>query len=103
MTAERHVRLFRSGRGQAIRIPRAFELPGKEVIIRKEGASLIIEPATPISLVALLATLTPMDEDFPDIADPHPAPATVSAPRPPTARERRWWRRGGARRRGRFR
>jgi antitoxin VapB len=30
MAAERHVRLFRNGRNQAIRIPREFELPGKD-------------------------------------------------------------------------
>lgn len=33
-TTERHVRLFRNGRNQAVRIPREFELPGEEAIIR---------------------------------------------------------------------
>jgi tRNA(fMet)-specific endonuclease VapC len=33
--------LFRNGRNQAIRIPREFELPGDEAIIRKEGARLV--------------------------------------------------------------
>jgi antitoxin VapB len=33
--AERHVRLFRNGRNQALRIPREFELEGNEAIIRK--------------------------------------------------------------------
>ena len=35
--SERHVRLFRNGRNQALRIPREFELEGDEAIIRKEG------------------------------------------------------------------
>mgnify|MGYP000291867213 CR=1 FL=1 len=31
-TSERHVRLFRNGRNQALRIPREFELEGEEAI-----------------------------------------------------------------------
>jgi antitoxin VapB len=73
MHAERHVRLFKNGRNQALRIPREFELPGSEAIIRKEGDRLIVEPVKRPSLLALLATLQPLDEDFPDIEDP---PAT---------------------------
>jgi hypothetical protein len=38
---ERHVRLFRNGRNQAVRIPREFELEGEEAIMRKEGVSLL--------------------------------------------------------------
>ena len=34
---ERHVKLFKNGRNQAVRIPREFELPGEDAIIRKEG------------------------------------------------------------------
>ena len=41
---ERHVRLFRNGRNQALRIPREFELEGDEAIVRKEGDRLIVEP-----------------------------------------------------------
>jgi antitoxin VapB len=64
---ERHVRLFRNGRNQAVRIPREFELPGQDAIMRKEGERLVIEPAPPHSLLAVLATLEPIDEDFPAI------------------------------------
>jgi antitoxin VapB len=69
VSLERHVTLFRNGRNQAVRIPREFELPGKEAIMRKEGDRLIIEPAGPKSLLAVLATLAPLDEDFPPIRD----------------------------------
>ena len=65
MAAERHVRLFRNGRNQAVRIPREFELPGQDAIVRKEGDRLVIEPAPPRSLLAVLATLEPIDEEFP--------------------------------------
>jgi len=66
---ERHVRIFKNGRNQAVRIPREFELSGQDAIMRKEGRRLIIEPAPPKSLLALLATLAPLGEDFPPIRD----------------------------------
>jgi antitoxin VapB len=72
MVAVRQVRLFRNGRNQAVRIPREFELPGEDATIRKEGDRLVIEPAPPRSLLALLATLKPIDEEFPAIDElPH--------------------------------
>jgi antitoxin VapB len=72
--SERHVKLFKNGRNQAVRIPREFELPGEDAIIRKEGQRLIIEPAPPRSLLAVLATLQTLDEDFPPIEDLAPDP-----------------------------
>jgi antitoxin VapB len=69
---ERHVKLFKNGRNQAVRIPREFELPGDDAIMRKEGNRLIIEAAPPRSLVALLATLEPLGEEFPILHDEPP-------------------------------
>lgn len=69
MSAQRRVKLFRNGRNQAVRIPREFEMPGEEAILRKEGERLIIEPAPPRSLLAVLATLEPLDEAFPPIPE----------------------------------
>ncbi len=69
MHSERHVSLFRNGRNQAIRIPREFELEGTEAIIYKEGDKLIIGPVKKKSLTAVLATLSPVDEDFPEFID----------------------------------
>jgi antitoxin VapB len=77
MSPERHVKLFKNGRNRAVRIPREFEFPGEEAIMRKEGDRLIIEPAPPKSLLALLATLAPLDEDFPPIADLPPDPVDL--------------------------
>jgi antitoxin VapB len=70
MNAPRRATLFTNGSNQAIRIPRDFELPGREALIRKEGDRLIIEPAPPPRLLAVLATLEPIDEAFPDVQDP---------------------------------
>lgn len=71
MQAERHVRLFRNGRNQALRIPREFELPGDEAILRQDGDRLVIEPAKrKRNLLEILATLEPLDETLPEIDDP---------------------------------
>jgi antitoxin VapB len=64
---ERHVRLFRNGRNQALRIPREFELEGDEAILRKKGDCLIVEPVRKGRLLALLGDLDPLDEPFPDV------------------------------------
>ncbi len=77
MTLQRHVKLFKNGRNQAVRIPREFELPGEDAIMRKEGERLIIEPAPPKSLLALLATLAALEEDFPPIPDLAPDPVEL--------------------------
>jgi len=69
MQTERHISLFRNGRNQAIRIPREFELEGKEATIRKEGDKLIIEPIKKKGLSQVLATLKPLDKNLHDFAD----------------------------------
>ena len=69
---ERHVRLFRNGRNQALRIPREFELEGDEAIIHKEGDRLIVEPVRKGKLLALLTSLDPLTEPFPDLDDDLP-------------------------------
>lgn len=77
MPVERRVRLFKNGRNQAVRIPREFELPGEDAIMRKEGERLVIEPAPPVSLLALLTTLRPIPDEFPPISDSEPEPVDL--------------------------
>lgn len=67
MSPERHIRLFRNGSNQALRIPREFELPGNEAIMRKDGNRLIIESVAPSDLLSLLASWEPLDDEFPDV------------------------------------
>lgn len=43
MGDRRHVRLFRNGGHQAVRVPVAFELPGEEAIMHRDGDRLVIE------------------------------------------------------------
>jgi antitoxin VapB len=70
--SERHVKLFRNGRNQALRIPREFELDADEAILRKEGDRLIIDPVRKGGLLSVLAALEPLDEEFPDVDETLP-------------------------------
>ena len=73
MPEQRHVKLFRNGRNQAVRIPVEFELPGDEAIMHRDGDRLVIEPVRKRGLVALLRSMKPLDEQLPEIDDPAPA------------------------------
>lgn len=77
MSEQRHVKLFRNGRNQAVRIPVEFELPGDDAIMHREGERLVIEPVRKRGLVALLKAMKPIEESFPEIDDPVPAPERV--------------------------
>ena len=77
MAEQRHVRLFRNGRNQAVRIPVEFELPGKEAIMHRDGDRLVIEPVRKRGLLALLKTMQPVREAFPEIEDPVPSPEDI--------------------------
>lgn len=77
LSVQRQVKLFKNGRNQAVRIPREFELPGEDAIMRREGDRLIIEPSPPASLLAVLATLAPLAETFPPLSDPRPDPVEL--------------------------
>lgn len=37
-------KIFQNGRSQAIRLPKAFRLPGTEVKISRDGSRIILEP-----------------------------------------------------------
>ncbi len=67
MDSSRIVRLFRNRRNQALRIPRDYELDADQAIIRKDGERLIIEPVKRPGLLAVLASLEPIDDSFPDV------------------------------------
>ncbi len=68
MQTNHHIRLFRNGRNQALRIPRELELDADEATIRKDGERLIIEPIKRRpDLATLLAGWEPHDEPFPDV------------------------------------
>lgn len=67
MSQTRHVFLSTQGQDQILTIPPEFAVTGTEVILRKEGERLIIEPISPSSLLALLTALSDLEEDFPNV------------------------------------
>ena len=62
-----HIPLRNNGQEQVLTIPHEFALPGTEVLLRKEGHRLIIEPIPSGSLLSLLTTLQDITDNFPDI------------------------------------
>lgn len=68
----REVKLFRNNRSQAVRIPAEFALPGDRVRISRDGDRLILEPIGKKDLLEVLATLEPIEEDFPDFDETLP-------------------------------
>jgi antitoxin VapB len=73
----RHVRLFKNGRNQAVRIPRELQLPGREAIIYRDGERLVLEPLAGPSLLGLLASWEVIDADWPEVDDPIPQPVEL--------------------------
>jgi len=71
----RHVRLFKNGRSQAVRIPREFELPGNEAILRRDAKGrLILESLPRPKLLDLLSAWKPLrkKDQLPAIDDRAP-------------------------------
>lgn len=64
---EYHVKLIQQGNQQTLPIPTELTLDTPFVIIRQENNKLIIKPSSKKSLIEVLSTLEPLDEDFPDI------------------------------------
>jgi len=56
-------KLFWSGRSQAVRLPRAYRVNGREVRIRRRGRAIVLEPV-PDSWAWLDALAGELDEDF---------------------------------------
>jgi antitoxin VapB len=77
---ERRAKVFKNGRSRAVRIPKDFDLEADEVIIRQGTDGVItIYPAAKKGLLALLATLEPLDEQdwMPEIEDFPPEPVDL--------------------------
>jgi antitoxin VapB len=66
---QRHVKLFRNGRNQSVRIPVEFELAGNEALMHREGDRLVIVPVRKRGLAALLDSWEPLTETLPEVED----------------------------------
>ena len=56
-------KVFWSGRSQAVRLPRAFRVEGREVRIRRRGRAIVLEQV-PESWEWLDALVDEVDDDF---------------------------------------
>jgi len=59
------------------RLPVEHELPGGVAIMHRDGDRLVIEPMRKRGLVALLKSMQPIEDAFPEIDDPAPLPERV--------------------------
>jgi antitoxin VapB len=66
MTETATAKIFKHGRSQAVRLPKEFRLPGKEVRVRRVGCGVLLEPLdAPFNAEAWLAKLDQyLDEPF---------------------------------------
>ncbi|HEY0203571.1 MAG TPA: AbrB/MazE/SpoVT family DNA-binding domain-containing protein [Acetobacteraceae bacterium] len=67
MSEIKRVQLVRTGPVQTVEIPPEFAMPGDAVLMHREGERLIIEPIKKLGLLEWLATLDPIEEEFPDV------------------------------------
>ena len=67
MSTPRRVKLFRNGRKQA----------GHEALIDKEGERLVLGPPPRVSLLQVLSTLSPLEEELPAAEDAPPDPVDL--------------------------
>ena len=70
----RTARLFRNGSNQAVRLPRDLEIDADEVLIHREGDSIVLTPK-PHSWDDYFARGQRLTEDFPDAIDAPPPQA----------------------------
>jgi antitoxin VapB len=84
MAATRTAKLFTHGRGQAVRLPKEFRLPGKEVRVRRVGRGVLLEPiATSAADIRAVFARLARYHDIPFMEDgrqqpPMPPPDDVS-------------------------
>lgn len=70
----RTARLFRNGTNQAVRLPRDLEIDADEVLIRRDGDSIVLTPK-PRSWDDYFARGQRLTPDFPDAIDDAPSQA----------------------------
>jgi antitoxin VapB len=72
-------KLFQNGRSQAVRLPRDYRLPGREVRVSRQGRRVILEPL-PQSYDPLFDALDRFSEDCFAGGREQPAPQSRKVP-----------------------
>ena len=81
MDGSHPIRITREGDHQVVHLPSGVSVPA-DAVVRQEGERLIIERAGPAMgstarLLALLATMEPIDEELGEIEDYPPEPVDL--------------------------
>jgi antitoxin VapB len=76
VSLERRVRTFKNGRNQAVRIPHESNCRARMRSYERKATGSSSNPL-PKSLLAVLATLVQLEEDFPCITDLPPDPVDL--------------------------
>lgn len=66
-------KLFKTGRSQAVRLPKEFRFKGKEVRIRRVGQGVLLEPMQ-MNLDEMFAAIDAAGVPFPDRPEQPPMP-----------------------------
>jgi len=75
-------KLFMHGRSQAVRLPKEFRLPGKEVRIRRIGRSVLLEPIQEsVDMATVWARIDALRGDEPFLPEGRPEQPPMPAPR----------------------
>jgi antitoxin VapB len=78
MTDHATAKLFKHGRSQAVRLPKEFRLPGKEVRVRRIGRAVLLEPiGEPFDYDAWWAKIDEHGADFLPEGRPEQPPTRV--------------------------
>ena len=67
-------KLFKSGRSQAVRLPKEFRFEGKEVRVSRHGRGVLLEPVAEESWATLFAKIDALGVDFPEREEQPPYP-----------------------------
>jgi antitoxin VapB len=78
MAEKATAKLFMHGRSQAVRLPKEFRLPGKEVQVRRVGRAVLLEPMDePFDLAAWWKTIDEIGGEFLPEGRPEQPPMPV--------------------------
>jgi len=67
-------KLFKSGRSQAVRLPKEFRFEGNEVRISRHGRGVLLEPVAEESWASVFAKIDALGVDFPEREEQPPYP-----------------------------
>jgi antitoxin VapB len=67
-------KLFKSGRSQAVRLPKEFRFEGKEVRVNRHGRAVLLEPMQEEDWKSVFAKIDALGVDFPEREEQPPYP-----------------------------